>query len=260
MIELLSHKSERLEAELRSALQSAPSRFETYRQIFERHEITDADLEIGDPFELLKSLPLLESASLADLSAESFLRGDRIIDMETSSGTTGTRKRRFISDTDDAAETSLLCDMFRMCGIGNGDRVACLDTDPLTLMASFTRAFDAIGVDESYAFCVGTDFDTTLSVLPKLDPTLIVGVPSVIQRCLDVLIRHYAEVSESRLQKLIYVGEPMSESLRKTLETNLGLEVFGYYGASETSALGIECEAHQGIHLVRLHRRLRETP
>lgn len=254
MIKLLSQRSTRLAADLRRALQLAPSRFEMYRQIFEECGITEANLEKDDPFYLLSQLPVLDSDGLDALSADCLLNSNRIIDMETSSGTTGARKRRFISDADDAAETELLCDMFRMCGVGEGDRVACLDTDPLTLMASFTRAFDAIGVDESYALCVGTDFEATLEVLPFLDPTVIVGVPSVIQRCLNALLENYAGVWDShQLETLIYVGEPMPESLRRTLVTELDLKVFGYYGASETSALGIECRSSLGIHLFTNH-------
>ena len=37
--------------------------------------------------------------------------------------------------------------------------------------------------------------------------------------------------------------------MRHTLEAKLGATAFGYYGASETSALGVECAEHNGIHL-----------
>ena len=41
----------------------------------------------------------------------------------------------------------------------------------------------------------------------------------------------------------------MDAALRKRIQATLGAEVFSYYGSSETSALGIECAAHAGIHL-----------
>ena len=41
----------------------------------------------------------------------------------------------------------------------------------------------------------------------------------------------------------------MDAALRKRVQATLGAEVFSYYGSSETSALGIECPAHAGIHL-----------
>ena len=45
------------------------------------------------------------------------------------------------------------------------------------------------------------------------------------------------------------MGEPLASGTRRILTEELGLEVFGYYGASETSALGVECGSHDGIHL-----------
>ena len=50
-------------------------------------------------------------------------------------------------------------------------------------------------------------------------------------------------------QTVIYLGEPLSPRVRHAVEARLGAKVFGYYGASETSALGVECGAHAGIHL-----------
>jgi phenylacetate-CoA ligase len=47
----------------------------------------------------------------------------------------------------------------------------------------------------------------------------------------------------------VYVGEPLRDRTRSILVDDLSLGVFAYYGASETSALGIECQAHDGIHL-----------
>jgi len=58
----------------------------------------------------------------------------------------------------------------------------------------------------------------------------------------------------------VYVGEPLSVSTRRELEAAFGVEVFGYYGASETSALGIECSAHDGIHLFTEHNVIEMIP
>ncbi|MCH7786670.1 MAG: phenylacetate--CoA ligase family protein [Chloroflexi bacterium] len=239
----------RTREQLRDTLLYARSTFSVYAALFDDAGISIANMTEQEPLSLLQRLPLLESDSLSALTDECIRSGENIIDMETSSGTTGPRKRRFITHEDDLSETKFLAELFRVCEIGESDSVACLDTDPLTLMVSFTKALDLLGTQEAYAYCVGSDFNRALEGLPKLNPSVIISVPSIIERCFDALKLHYENKADSRLRKIIYVGEPLSAQLRGNLETVLGVEVFGYYGASETSALGIECSAHDGIHL-----------
>ncbi len=234
---------------LRDTMLYASLTFDFYAALFHELGISRSDLKEQPPTALLGRLPLLEGDGLNGLSEESLRAGKHIIDMETSSGTTGPRKRRFITYDDDQSETAFLAELFVVCGIGEEDRVACVDTDPLTLMVSFTKALDLLGVQEAYSFCVGSGFDRALEALPELDPSVIITVPSIMERCLDALSSYYAAKGASSLRKLIYVGEPLPARLRSRLESAFGVEIFGYYGASETSALGIECRAHDGIHL-----------
>ncbi|MCH8062204.1 MAG: phenylacetate--CoA ligase family protein [Chloroflexi bacterium] len=238
---------------LREVLSLAMREFDFYAKRFRASGVSPEDIRHDDPVELLRGLPLLEAEELDELAAESLSSGRRIIDMETSSGTTGVRKRRFISHEDDASETEFLAELFKVCGVDSASRVACLDTDPLTLMASFTKALHLIGVEEAYMYCVGSDFREMLMNLPRLDPTVIITVPSIIERSFEALRSQYAGRPGTRLEKIIFVGEPLSAHMRRLLESTLGVEIFGYYGASETSALGIECGAHDGIHLFTDH-------
>lgn len=234
---------------LRRTMLDAGNRFDYYRRLFDRLGVSRDDILSRDPFSILQMLPLQEGAALEGLAEESVRVCDGIVDIETSSGTTGPRKRRFISHADDVSETEFLAELFGFVGISRGDRVACLDTDPLTLMVSFTKAFDLMGIEEAYSYCVGVEFSGSLSLLRKLDPTVLVSIPSIIEKSVDSLERDFVKASNPNLRKLVYVGERLDQGLRARLESRLGLEVFGYYGASETSALGIECGAHDGIHL-----------
>ena len=246
---IVGHVSDETRGDLREALLYSAATFSVYQRAFASLGISRDDILRRDPMSVLRSLPLLDADSFQDLSDESVRVGNRIVDLETSSGTTGSRKRRFISYEDDVSDHDFLARLFAVSGIGPQDRVACLDTDPVNLMASFTRAFDLLGVEEAYMFCVGPDFDRALGSIPALDPTVIVTVPSILERCFDTLARLHADADSPALRTVIYVGEPATPSLRSRLEGTLGVEVFGYYGASETSALGIECSAHNGIHL-----------
>ena len=183
------------------------------------------------------------------MSEESLSVVDGIVDMETSSGTTGVRKKRFISHEDDRNDHEFMAGLFRVAGITAHDRVACLDTDPVYLMVSFARALDILGVDEAYVYSVGRDQGQTLDALVRLDPTAIFAVPSMFERCWPPLRQLCDEVGHGSLSKIVFLGERVPHQIRAELESERGIEVFSYYGAAEASSLGIECAAHAGIHL-----------
>ena len=235
--------------ELRKTLIHSYTRFAVYRDRFDELGLTPADLEKEDPLAVLRRMPTLGGDRFYDLADESIARAGDVIDMETSSGTTGRRKRRVITHRDDASETEFLVRLFRLCGIDACDSVACVDIGPLTLMVSFTRALDELGTGDAYAYCVSPDEEMSIEGLFRLDPSVIVTIPSVLERYLHSLRIRGAADPRWNLSKVIYVGEPLAEPTRAILTGELGLEVFAYYGASETSALGIECRRHDGIHL-----------
>ena len=235
--------------QLGAALQYAYSTFTTYRDLFESAGV-GADVLAGtDPLDILELLPVISADTLARVGEESLTVVEGIVDMETSSGTTGVRKKRFISYEDDRNDHDFMAELFRVAGINERDRVACLDTDPVYLMVSFARALDLLGVDESYVYSVGRDQGQTLDALVRLDPTAIFAVPSMFERCWPSLRRLYDEAGRGSLSKVVFLGERVPHRLRAQLESKHGVEVFSYYGAAETSSLGIECTAHTGIHL-----------
>ena len=234
---------------LRRTLLRSHASFAVYEEIFGGAGITSEDILEGDPLAVLQSLPPLQIERFYELVDQSFAAGSQIVDMETSSGTTGPKKRRLISHADDVSETTFLAEMFRVCGIGASDSVACVDTGPLTLMVSFTRALEGMGVAEAYAYSAGPDAEAVLEQLAALAPTVMVSIPSILDRLAGALRESRAGAVWSDLRAVVYVGEPLSSRTRFLMEHRLGVEVFGYYGASETSALGIECRNHDGIHL-----------
>ena len=232
---------------LTGALARAYSNFDLYRTRFHEAGLTEEDARSATPLDVLRRLPRLDAADLPILFRQSLAVNLEIIDMETSSGTTGVRKRRPITYDDAQLETRLLARAFDICGVGPGDRVACVDTGPLTLMASFTEALGHLGAAEAYAFTIGTDSEEAADSLSALDPTVIMTVPSVLERVLGALCRRLNS-GRLALRAVVYAGEPLASHTRGALES-MGIEVFSYYGSSETSTLGIECQYHRGVHL-----------
>ena len=248
-IRLLAPPNSDTRQQLRASLKYAYATFTTYRDLFESAGVGTDVLAQDDPLVVLERLSVISADTLARVSEESLSVVDRIVDMETSSGTTGIRKKRFISQDDDRNDHDFMAELFRVAGITAHDRVACLDTDPVYLMVSFARALDTLGVDEAYVYSVGRDQGQTLDALVRLDPTAIFTVPSMFERCWPPLRRHFDEVGRGSLRKVVFLGERVPHQLRAELESEQGIEVFSYYGAAETSSLGIECTAHMGIHL-----------
>ncbi len=234
---------------LSAALQYVHKTFTTYRELFESAGIGTDALSHDDPLAVIDRLPVIGADALARVSKESLTVVDGIVDMETSSGTTGVRKKRFISYEDDQDDHEFMAELFCVTGITASDRVACLDTDPVYLMVSFARALDLLGVDEAYVYSVGRDQGQTLDSLVRLNPTVIFAVPSMFERCWPSVRRLYDQAGTGSLRKVVFLGERVPQQLREELETERNIEVFSYYGAAETSSLGIECPAHAGIHL-----------
>ena len=235
-------------AALRRQMLYAHDALESYGDAFRRSGMARRDIAADDPVSLLRRLPPLAGERFQGLVDETIRVSGDVVDIEVSSGTTGPPKRRIMTRRDAEAETEVLARLLAVCGIGPGDSVVCLDTGPLTLMVSFTEALDRLGVDESCAFSAYLDDDATVEGLLALDPTVVITIPSILDRIIAPLTARLRR-GPRRLGKIVYVGEKMREATRRALESELGLEVFAYYGASETSALGIECGAHQGIHV-----------
>ena len=220
--------------------------FPTYQHLFRTAGFERDSILSDDPFGILRKLPTIDSEHVRRLSAEALSATRTIVDTETSSGTAGGRKIRFITHEDNLAEHEFLARLLSVAGVKRDDRVACVDTDPAAVMVSFPWACELLGTTESYCVSTGNRFDRCLSLLERLQPTVLISVPSIIQRVLD----EDAGGTIESVRAVIHIGEGMSRTTRARVASAFGAEVFSYYGSSETSAIGIECVAHEGVHLM----------
>ena len=193
----------------------------SYRDTFRQCGLARRDIVEGDPVSLLRRLPSLAGKRFRDLVDETIRSAGDIADIEVSSGTTGPPKRRIMTRRDSEAETEVLARLLAVPGIGPGDSVACLDTGLLTLMVSFIEALDRLGVDESWAFSVYMDEEATVEGLLALDPTVVITIPSILDRIMGPLSAGL-RIRPRRLRKIVYVGEKMREATRRSLEVGPG--------------------------------------
>ena len=237
-----------MEKPLLNQILYAKSNFQVYKNIFSKIGLSHEDILNKDPFHTLTKIPPLTNKEFQELITESITGTNKIIDLEISSGTTGKPKRRFITDKDESSENSLLTILFNIAQLSAIDSVACVDTGPLSLMVSFFEPLSRIPVKEYYAISVSKNIEATIKELNILEPTVIISVPSILERLIKSK-NSDREPWSTNLRKVIYVGEMMQESTRIELTNRRNIEVFSYYGTAETSALGIECSSHDGIHI-----------
>jgi phenylacetate-CoA ligase len=68
---------------------------------------------------------------------------------------------------------------------------------------------------------------------------------------LEILFTYLSETGETmhRPKVITYSNDSLHEPVRRLIEQEYGIPVFGMYQANEALKLGFECEAHTGLHL-----------
>ena len=87
------------------------------------------------------------------------------------------------------------------------------------------------------------DYTDAVRVLRENDITCMVGIPSQVYRLAKL-------APEARPRTVLLSADYVPISVRKTVETIWGAEVFDHYGLTEAGlAGGVECHAHEGYHM-----------
>ncbi len=238
--------AEGTDKKLTSLFRFVYNEFQYYRNLFDQNNIDLSE----NPYKILNILPVMKEEDYQTLTKEVFQRlyGTKILILDKTSGTTGLRKIRFSTRHDEEAERKLCVRFFRQCGISPTDKVVALDIDSSDIYLFYASALRNLGVKDFIFLTLSENFSQTVKAVLTYDPTLILTVPSVISRCYSELKKQTERKSIS-LEKIIYIGETMNKELRKRLESELGLELFSFFGSTEIGSMAGECKQHAGIHL-----------
>ncbi|MCU0858146.1 MAG: AMP-binding protein, partial [Pontiellaceae bacterium] len=206
--------------------------------------------------ETLANLPLTDKTDLA-LHNPEFLAVPRcdIVDIVFSSGTTGQPVQMMYTagDLRRLAYNEKLA--FSGCGMSPDDTVL--------LTCTLDRCFIAglayfIGGCETGAAMIRNGHGTMEShemVIRKVNPTILVGVPSFMRKLGLYLAERGLDVAALPVKKLICIGEPLRTAtmglskLGADLESIWNADVYSTYASSETITSFCECTAKQGGHL-----------
>ena len=181
---------------------------------------------------------------------------EKIVDIVLSSGTTGKPTRIMYTESDLQRLAYNEDVSLSACGI--------TDSDTALLTCTMDRCFIAGLAYFSGLRRIGTaiirngqnTLESHSSVIARLHPTVVVGVPSFLKKLGHFMIHSGLESELTSVKKLVCIGEPIRDENLKPTDTGAELErvwqaqIYSTYASSESITSFCECEAGAGGHLL----------
>ncbi|MDO4749997.1 MAG: AMP-binding protein [Eubacteriales bacterium] len=216
------------------------------RSRFYAETLRDVDIDSVTSLDALEKLPLCSAADIAK-APDAFLcvpqRDVARITTLFTSGSTGKPKRIFFSEND----LEIMVQFFHWgmsCMADESDTVLILMPSETTWSVGdvLKRGLERLGA-RYVEYGPIRDYTDAVRVLRENDITCMVGIPSQVYRLAKL-------APEVRPRTVLLSADYVPISVRKTIETIWGAEVFDHYGLTETGlAGGVECHAHEGYHM-----------
>ena len=217
-----------------------------YREYFKNAGVRPEDIMT---YEDLEKVPFTSPSALAEtplmFAAVSRTKTAREF---TTTGTTGTRKIIGYTTKDLVSKIDIVAAALKGIGMKAGDSLhimfPAVDAwDPSLLMAG---ACKIAGYGSST--CSSSDIGEQMKVMKENKSTFIIGLPSFIYRVTSIMGRD-TDLREMGIKKIISTSEPLSESLRSTLEAAWGCKVLDVWGMTEFGlACAVECDEQNCLH------------
>jgi len=223
-----------------------------YRKLFDENGVRPEDIK---SLEDITKLPLTNK----ELLRESYPLGlscvdrSRVIEMHMSSGSTGTPvvMPYTQADLDQWAECMARC--YRMAGAKPSDAVQITP-----LFGLFNGGFGMYhGARAAGLFVIPAGPGNTVRqvrLAKDFKTRVFTGVVSYGIRLMEIMEKMGETLPD--LEMGIFGAEVFSDSMKRKIESGLGIEAFDIYGMTESGGvgtLGMDCEAHDGLHVWEDH-------
>jgi len=206
--------------------------------------------------ETIGSLPFTDKADL-EARNDDFLAvpSSRIVDIVQSSGTTGKPTRVMYTESDLERLAYNEEQSFAACGLSADDTALLTCTIDRCFIAGLAyflgiRALGAAAIRNGHG-----SMPSHFSVIQRMRPTAIVGVPSFLRKLGEFLRGEGVDPAETPVKRLVCIGEPLRDrdmnllKLGSDIERIWGAKAFSTYASSETITTFCECTAQRGGHL-----------
>ena len=238
---------------LRAVVRRAYDRVELFRRrLDERHFSPEKLTALTD----IEHLPFTTKADLRDTYPFGLFASpiEDVVRVHASSGTTGKPIVVAYTRQDLEVWTSVMVRAFAACGLNRGDVLQNAYGYGL-----FTGGLGAHYGAEALGATVipvsGGNTDRQIMVLKDFRVTAICCTPTyfihLIERAAELGVR----MRDLPLRVGIFGAEPWTESMRRHIEIEGGIQAFDIYGLSEIigPGVGVECPYHHGLHIFEDH-------
>ena len=238
---------------LRAVVQRAYDCVELFRQrLDERHFPPDGLDTLAD----IRHLPFTTKADLRDTYPFGLFASPMrdVVRVHASSGTTGKPIVVAYTQPDLDVWTSVMVRAFAACGLDHGDVVQNAYGYGL-----FTGGLGAHYGAEALGATVipvsGGNTDRQIMVLKDFRVTAICCTPSYFIHLIERAGELGMRMRDLPLRVGIFGAEPWTESMRRHIELEGGIQAFDIYGLSEIigPGVGVECPYHNGLHVFEDH-------
>ena len=216
-----------------------------------KNKFKDAGVRPEDinTWEDLEKIPFTEPIDLAESPFYFFaVSRTKLRNEFTTTGTTGHRKTIGYTTNDLVSKIDIVASALKDIGMCDGDSLHIMFPlvtawDPSLIMAG---ACKILGYGSS--ICSETDIKKQYQTIMDSNTTFIIGLPSFIYR-VTTLMRKEVDLRSLGIKKIVSTSEPLSESMRKSLEEAWGCKVLDVWGMTEFGlACAVECDEQDGLH------------
>lgn len=224
-----------------------------YRKRIDQSQWSSAELTL----DTYSTFPLTDKSDIEAFNQDfCAVPSEEIVDIVLSSGTTGKPTRILYTESDLQRlayneEVSLAA-----CGITASDTALLTCTIDRCFIAGLAYFSGLRKIGTAVIRNGQNSLESHASILSRLHPTVIVGVPSFLRKLGHYLIDTGQSDALKPVQKLVCIGEPIRDEQLNLTETGADLEstyqarVYSTYASSETVTSFCECDAGQGGHLL----------
>ncbi len=89
----------------------------------------------------------------------------------------------------------------------------------------------------------------TLETMTELGATVLISTPGAVRDMADYVTSN-PQTHQPSLRMIIVLGEAIGPAFRTTVRERLGGEVFSILGAAEFDGMAVECQYHDGFHVL----------
>lgn len=240
------------ESRLREHLAYATSRSPYYRRTLVNAGVGCSQFTL----ERLPELPFTEKSDLEEHNDDFWaVPPERFVDIVFSSGTTGRPTRVMYTEHDLVRLAYNEERSFAGCGIVAGDAVLLTCTMDRCFVAGLAYFLGIRSLGAAAIRNGQSSLDSHAEVIIRLNPSVIVGVPSFLKTLGRFLQQKEIDPRKTGTSKLVCIGEPLRDrnlellKIGRDLESIWQAELFSTYASSEIATTFCECTAQQGGHL-----------